>query len=92
VIKRDQVTAGDPVWVVYRDGAVWLVKIDGIKGAYEMQVKIGDAVYNSEEQPIMVVLSDEEKELIANMSGENHRFCSYPEKYSPEEIRLFMRL
>ncbi|MDD5503541.1 MAG: hypothetical protein PHH26_08810 [Candidatus Thermoplasmatota archaeon] len=28
VIKRDQVIASDPVWVVYRDGAVIMVKID----------------------------------------------------------------
>ena len=28
MIKRDQVTAGDPVWVVYWDDAVWLVRID----------------------------------------------------------------
>jgi predicted house-cleaning noncanonical NTP pyrophosphatase (MazG superfamily) len=30
-----------------------------------MQIKIGDKIYNSKEEPIMVILSDKDKENIA---------------------------
>ena len=35
-----------------------------------MKVKVGCCIYDGEEQPVMVILSKEDKENIANMSPE----------------------
>lgn len=56
-----------------------------------MQVKIGNKIYNSDKQPIMVILTDKEKDLIANMTKEAHKFCSYPQEYPSIAIEGFMR-
>lgn len=57
-----------------------------------MIVKIGDLIANSEDQPVMVVLSDQDKENIANMLPECHKYCSFPENRKESEIRDFMKL
>ena len=57
-----------------------------------MQVKIGDVIYNSENKPIMIILSEEEKKLIASMHNQDLKFCSYPEDGAEEEIINFMKL
>jgi hypothetical protein len=57
-----------------------------------MLVKIGDRLYDSEKQPIMVVLSDEEKVSIGGMSNDSHKYCSFPEEISTEEIMDFMQI
>ena len=41
-----------------------------------MKVKVGDKIINSEDEPIMLILSEEEKVLIASM-GAAKQFCSY---------------
>ena len=46
-----------------------------------MIVKIGNVYYNSTEQPILLILSDTEKEHIANMSKDNKKYLSFPEDY-----------
>lgn len=56
-----------------------------------MKVKIGDKVYDSLKQPIMLILSNEEKDLIRNMPESLRKFCSYPEGLTKEIIRDFMR-
>ena len=43
-----------------------------------MKVKIRDKVYDGEVEPVMVILSEGEKEYIANM--EASKYCVYPEK------------
>ena len=57
---------------------------------WRMKVKIGTNWYDSDVQPIMVVLSAEEKNLIANMDGEANNFCAFPDGSAPEQIRAFM--
>lgn len=54
-----------------------------------MQVKIGDKIFYSTEQPIMIILNSKEKELISNM-GDQTKFCSFPRNFSEEEIKDFM--
>lgn len=55
-----------------------------------MKVKIGDKIYDSREQPIMVILSEMDKDYIATM-GEKKKYCCYPlEGYPPEKIRKWM--
>lgn len=56
-----------------------------------MKVKIRDETYDSEDMPIMLILSDEEKSLIGDMSPGNHKFCSFPEKTNIYNIEEFMK-
>ena len=44
-----------------------------------MKVKIGDQIYDSNEQPIMLILGEEDKEAIAAM-GKQTKYCSYPDR------------
>jgi len=43
-----------------------------------MKVKIGDTIYDSNSEPIMIILSDEDIQNIKNMSDKAHKYCSYP--------------
>lgn len=58
-----------------------------------MKVKIGNTFYDSGTEPIMIVLSTEDKENISKM-GEATKYCSFPgDKYSlfsEEYITNFM--
>ena len=44
-----------------------------------MKVKIGDKIYDSAEEPVMVILTDGDKKNIANMLPECSKYCSYPD-------------
>jgi len=54
-----------------------------------MKVKVGDKVYDSAEEPIMVILTDGDKKNIANMSPEATKYCSYPgeEKWTKDDYK-----
>ena len=43
-----------------------------------MKVKVGDKIYDGEKEPVMVILTDDDKENIANMAPEAHKYCAYP--------------
>jgi len=43
-----------------------------------MKVKIGNKIYDSRKQPIMLILTEEEKDFIASMRKGETKFCSYP--------------
>ncbi len=43
-----------------------------------MKVKVGDKIYDGENEPVMVILSEGEKEQIANMSPDATTYCIYP--------------
>lgn len=56
-----------------------------------MKVKIDDKVYDGEEVPIMIIVSEGEKKQIGNMPIGMNRYCIYPKnKYSGEEIMEWM--
>ena len=55
-----------------------------------MKVKINSKTYDSDKQPIMLILSGTEKELISNMAVEAHKFCVYPANSKAEKIKQFM--
>lgn len=55
-----------------------------------MRVKIGSKVYDSNKQPIMVVLSGAEKSLIADMEPKTHKLCIYPPGEDVGKIKRFM--
>lgn len=52
-----------------------------------MKVKIGDEYFDS-----MVILDDKDKENIAKMPPEAHRYCSFPDNgdYEVDEIKRWM--
>jgi len=57
-----------------------------------MKIKVGDKVYSVEDEPIMVILTDKDKENIANMLPECTRYCSYDsEVYTVKEIEDWMK-
>ncbi len=43
-----------------------------------MKVKVGNKVYDGKKEPVMVILSQGEKEQIANMQAEATKYCVYP--------------
>lgn len=62
-----------------------------------MKVKIGNKIYNSNDEPIMLILEDEDKQNIANMIKSDTKYCVYPEeekytKNNGEFIRNWMKL
>lgn len=57
-----------------------------------MIVKIGNKVYDSKQQPIMIVLSDDDKYNITQMIPEATKYCSYPDDMELNEIKKFMKL
>lgn len=57
-----------------------------------MIVKIGESVYDSSTQPILLVLSKKSRENIANMAESATMYCEYPDGIPLEDIREFMIL
>jgi len=57
-----------------------------------MKVKIGTKVYDSEKEPIMVVLSDDDKNNITQMLPDATKYCSFPNDIDHDEIKKFMKL
>jgi hypothetical protein len=57
-----------------------------------MIVKLGSKFYDSNNMPIMIILSDQDKKNISNMSEDAHKYCSFPdnEKLTDDEIRNWM--
>ena len=57
-----------------------------------MQVKVGDTVYDDKDEPVMVILSDQDKENIKNMLTECTKYASFPDNEMPEdEMRAWMK-
>jgi len=54
-----------------------------------MRVKIRGAIYDSKNEPVMVVLSEEEKTRITEL-GDGYMFCDYPDGIDPEAIENWM--
>jgi len=55
-----------------------------------MKVKIGNTIYDAEDEPIMVILSESDKKNITNMHPDCTKYCQYPEQHSEQEIEAFM--
>ena len=61
-----------------------------------MQVKIdhpdyGNIVVDSDDVPVMIKMSDEEKQLIHDMTPDNNCFCAYPENANEYWIAKWMK-
>lgn len=60
------------------------------KKVINLKVKIGKKIYDSMKEPIMVILSDSDKQNISNMLEGGSKYCSYPENVPAEQIKAFM--
>ena len=54
-----------------------------------MKVKVGNKIYSDEDQPIMIILTNQDKAFISTM-GEQTKYCCYPQNISTEKIKKFM--
>ena len=45
-----------------------------------MKVKIRNNIYDGEKEPVMVILSHQDKENIKNMAPDAFRYCAYPDE------------
>lgn len=55
-----------------------------------MKVKIGDVVYDSKVQPIIIILEDYNKEDISNMEDGDYVYCEFPDSFDEQEIKELM--
>ena len=56
-----------------------------------MNVKIGNKLYDPNKEPIMIILSDEDKKNILNMDQNCTKYACFPDKgFSEEDIKKFM--
>ena len=56
-----------------------------------MKVKVGNKIYDAENEPIMVILNDNDKENIARMLPDATKYCGYPDDYDIEEVKKFIK-
>jgi len=56
-----------------------------------MKIKIGDKIYDAKDEPIMVILEGNDKENIKKMHPMATKYCSFPEEFSSDQIKEFMK-
>jgi len=56
-----------------------------------MKVKIGNKTYNAEEEPILLILSQQDKSNIAHMDNSATHYCAFPSTIDPEFIKNWMK-
>ena len=55
-----------------------------------MIVRIGDTVFSSHDDMVLLILTEEEKQLIKSMKESDYKACFYPEDTNNQEILQFM--
>ena len=55
-----------------------------------MTVKIGNKLYHSDKEPILIILSDDMKNNISNMPKDNYFYCEFPQGSNKNFIEKFM--
>ena len=56
-----------------------------------MKIKVGDKIYDGNDEPIMIILEGKDKENIANMSPNATKYCQYPKDIDSDVIKEFMK-
>jgi|TARA_R110000851_G_scaffold292761_1_gene447302 hypothetical protein len=51
-----------------------------------MKIKIGTKIYDAEKEPIMLILTDQDKSNIKNMLPECSKFVIFPDNCDKQEI------
>jgi len=57
-----------------------------------MKVKVGDRIYDGELTPVMVILTAQDRQNIANMPLDANRYCCAPADMGEGEINRWMEL
>jgi len=57
-----------------------------------MKVKIGDKIYDASEEPIMLILTQEDRKNIENMNSDATKYCAFPDNTSLEFVKEFMKV
>ena len=57
-----------------------------------MKIKVGTMIYDSNEQPVMVILGPLDKNNIRDMAPEATRYCAYPPGMTIMEVEAFMQI
>jgi len=57
-----------------------------------MLVKIGNKIYNPNDEPIMVILSPQDRINIQCMPANGTRYAAFPKEVTREEAEKFMEL
>ena len=55
-----------------------------------MKVKVGGMIFDSKKQPVMIILSDNDKLNIRNMPKHLTKYCQYPDDFDEDEIKAWM--
>jgi len=50
-----------------------------LREGVKMKVKVGNKVYDGEKEPIMIIMSEDEKKQITEMPEGVQRYCIYPD-------------
>jgi hypothetical protein len=56
-----------------------------------MIIKVEDSFYHATDQPVMVILTPQDKANIANMPANATKYCAFPDRMSREQIEEWMR-
>jgi len=56
-----------------------------------MKVKVGNKIYDPNDEPVMVILEDTDKENISSMLPECKKYCAFPDSMTAEEINEWMK-
>jgi hypothetical protein len=57
-----------------------------------MKVKVNNKIYDSNSEPIMLILNENDKDLITKMDKNATKYCSFPNNTPIKEIKKFMRI
>lgn len=57
-----------------------------------MEIKVGNKVFSGAEEPVMVILDDQDKKNIVNMLPHCKHYCMYPsEEFTEVDIKVWMK-
>lgn len=51
-----------------------------------MKVRVGDTIYDGSKEPVMLILTDKDKENIRNMAPLATKYCQFPDEVDPDYI------
>jgi hypothetical protein len=57
-----------------------------------MKVKIGDKIYDSTEEPILLILNEGDKRNLERMDPDATKFLSFPDGMDLNEAKRFMKI
>ncbi len=55
-----------------------------------MKVKVGNTIFDGEVEPVMVIMTDKDKENIANMAEGATKYASAPDDFDKDDFEAWM--